>query len=69
MLQPIKTYYIKGLPSYENFVEAVDIAKREDCLVEIRWLPSKWAGWYHEYVFSDSNPQELANKVPRIYGV
>jgi hypothetical protein len=69
MMQAIKSYYVKGLPSYDNFAEAVDIAKREDCLVEIRWLPNKWAGWYHEYVFSDSNPQELASKVPRVYGV
>lgn len=69
MLKQIKTFYIEGIPSYEDYCEARDIASNEDCVVEVRWLPNIWAGWYHEYVFANSNPADLAAKTPRVYGV
>jgi hypothetical protein len=70
MLRPIKTFYVDyGVPTYEDWCEAVKIAKEEQCVVEIRWLPSRWAGWYHEYVFMDSDPEKLDQKTPINYGV
>ena len=69
MLTPIKTFYIEGAPSYEEIVEARSIAESECCVVELHWLPHIFAGWYHEYVFSDSDPQEIYDKLPKVYGI
>jgi hypothetical protein len=69
MLTPIKTFYVEGAPSYEEIVEARDTAQREYCVVELRWLPDIFAGWYHEYVFNDSDPQEIYDNLPRVYGL
>ena len=70
MLRPIKTFYIdKGIPTYEDWKQAVEIAKEDECVVEVRWLPNIYAGWYHDYVFEDSDPVKLDAKTPRVYGV
>ena len=69
MLKPIKTFYIKGIPQYSDIVEAHDIAKQESCVVEIRWLPNTFSGWYHEYIFEDSSPAEISANIPKIYGL
>lgn len=70
MLRPIKAFCInKGIPTYDDWVQAVDIAKTDHCVVEVRWLPNRWAGWYQEYVFETSDPGDLNQKTPRVYGV
>ncbi len=68
MLKPIKTFYSEINPTYSVFEEAKQIAIEEDCVVEVRWYPSCYAGWYHEYVFADSDAVALADKVPKVYG-
>lgn len=69
MLKPIKTFYVVGSPNYNEYVEARDIAQNENCVVELRWYPNIYAGWYHEYVFEDSDPAELDAKTPKVYGI
>ena len=70
MLRPIKTFYIdRGIPTYDDWKQAVEIAQENECVVEVRWLPNFYAGWYHDYVFEDSDPAELDAKTPRVYGV
>jgi hypothetical protein len=70
MLRPIKTFYIdRGIPTYDDWKQAVEIAQESECVVEVRWLPNIYAGWYHEYVFENSDPAELDAKTPRVYGV
>ncbi len=69
MLIPIKTFYIKGTPSYDEIVEARGIAQQEDCVVELRWQPHILYGWCHEYIFSDSAPAEIYEKLPKVYGL
>lgn len=70
MLRPIKTFYIdKGIPTYEDWKQAVEIAQVDECVVEVRWLPNIYAGWYHDYVFMNSDPTELDARTPRVYGV
>lgn len=68
MLKPIKTFYSEINPTYSVFEEAKQIAIDEDCVVEVRWLPNILCGWYHEYVFSDSDTVALTDKVPKVYG-
>ena len=69
MLKPIKTFYSEINPTYSVFEEAKQIAIDEDCVVEVRWYPNCYAGWYHEYVFMESSPADLDAKTPRVYGV
>jgi hypothetical protein len=68
MLKPIKTFYSKSNPTYATFEEAKQIAINEDCVVEVRWYPNMMAGWYHEYVFDNSDAVALTAKVPEVYG-
>ena len=69
MLKPIKTFYADTVPTLDDWDDAVRIAKDEICVVELRWRPNIWTGWYHDYVFEDSDPTELDEKTPRVYGV
>ena len=68
MLKPIKTFYSEINPTYSVFEEAKQIAIDEDCIVEVRWLHNIMTGWYHEYVFKDSDIVKLADRVPQVYG-
>jgi hypothetical protein len=68
MLKPIKTFYVKGIPNLIDWEEAVNIAKEESCVVELRWMPNIMTGYYHEYVFEDSDPVKIDEKTPKIYG-
>ena len=69
MLKPIKTFYSNTIPTLEVFDEAKQITIQEDCVVELRYCPHILSGWYHEYVFSDSDPAELAQRVPKTFGI
>ena len=69
MLKPIKTFYVKDIPNLVDWEEAVLIAKEESCVVELRWMPHVMTGWYHDYVFEDSDPIKLDEKTPKVYGI
>ena len=69
MLKPIKILYAGAIPMLDDWREAVRIAKDETCVVEVRWCPHIMAGWYHDYVFADSDPAELDDKTPKVYGI
>ena len=70
MLKPIKTFYVvTRIPQYSDWEEAIRIAQTDACIVEVRWMPNIYTGWYHEYVFDTSDPAELDQKTPRVYGV
>ena len=69
MLKPIKTFYSSTIPTLEVFEEVRQIAIQEDCVIELRYCPHILSGWYYEYVFSDSDPAELAQRVPDTFGI
>ena len=69
MLKPIKTFYVKDIPNLVDWEEAVLIAKEKSCVVELRWMPHVMTGWYHDYVFEDSDPIKLDEKTPKVYGI
>ena len=68
MLKPIKIFYVDSVPSLEDWEEAVNMAKEESCVVELRWMPNIMTGYYHEYVFDYSDPVKLDEKTPKSYG-
>jgi hypothetical protein len=65
----LKNYYVPDIPTKEDLEEAKQICIKENCIIELRWCPNIYAGWYHEYVFEDSDPAELDAKTPKVYGI
>ena len=68
MLKPIKTFYSGAQPTLDDWYEAVKIAKDEICVVKVIWYPNIMTGYYHDYVFEDSDPIKLDEKTPKVYG-
>lgn len=69
MLIPIKTYYAGALPEKQDLIDAKQMCVDENCVVELRWYPNYYAGWYYLYIMKDSNVDEMyENQVPKVYG-
>ena len=70
MIIPIKSYYAEGVPSKEDLEACKNICIKENCLVELHWLPNNWAGWYHLFIEKDTDIEyTYAHQVPKVYGV
>ena len=70
MLKLIKTFHVVTcIPQYSDWEEAIRIAQTDACIVDVRLMPNIYIGWYHEYVFDTSDPAELDQKTPGVYGV
>jgi hypothetical protein len=70
MLIPIKTYYASRLPAKQDFIDAKQMCIDENCVVELRWHPNAYAGWYHIYIMKDSDIDSMYERqVPKVYGV
>jgi hypothetical protein len=66
----IKNYYVPDIPTKEDLEEAKQICIKENCAIELRWCPNIWAGWYHIYIYNNSNIDEVYDtQVPKVYGV
>ena len=71
MLTKLQTFMVaeKGIPSLADIEEAIDICKKENCVVKIMWVPNTYAGWYDIAVTAEANAQDVYNCIPRVYGV
>ena len=71
MLKLIITFCVEPstIPTVADWTEAVNIAKENNCVVELKWMPNILTGWYHDYVFGYEDPVELDAKIPKVYGV
>ena len=70
MIIPMKHYYAGTRPSKEDLQECKEICIKEDCIIDLHWLPSSWAGWYHIYIEKDTNiDYAYEHQVPKVYGV
>lgn len=71
-MQQVKTCMLDNIdqtPTLEDIKECVEIAKRDNCVVELRWQ-TKWSGAYARYIWADDDPQEyFNNKIPHVYGL
>jgi len=66
----IKNYYVEGIPSKEDLEQAKQICIEENCVIELSWCPSVYAGWHSVFIKQDSDIDYLyERKVPRVYGV
>lgn len=68
----VKTYMLDEMdqtPTLEDIKECVEIAKRDNCVVNLLWY-KQYSGKYSRYIWANNDPQEYFNKhIPRIYGV
>lgn len=71
MLIPIKAFTIDGsIPTKADLAEAQQICIKENCTVELRWVPNVFAGWYHLYIDKDTDLEYVyEHQVPKVYGV
>ena len=72
MIKEIKTYLIDELsttPTLDDIQACVEIAKENDCIVELNWI-MKWSGQYSRYIRATDDPQEFYDtKLPKVYGI
>jgi hypothetical protein len=71
MLVPIKTFTVNTkIPSRDDLAEAKQLCIDEGCMVDLRWCPNVFAGWYHLYINADDDIDSMyQHQVPKTYGV
>lgn len=69
MLTPIKIFTVKtSTPALQDLEAAKQICIREDCMVELRWMPDIMTGWYHLYITAEDDIYKMyEEQVPKIY--
>lgn len=71
-MQQVKTYMLEEIsqtPTLEDIKECIEIAKRDNCVVNLIWH-MKWSGKYSQYIRAEDDPQKYFDEnIPRIYGV
>ena len=59
-------------PSMEDIKDAIEVAKKENCIVGLHWNGPgfRWYGdAYSRYVTADSVAEEIYETLPKIYGI
>ena len=71
MLVLLKQYIVDGtIPTMQDLEAAKQICIDDCCIVELRWCPNAYAGWYQVLVQPTSDLEEIYNtQLPRVYPV
>lgn len=73
MIYKIVDYWVdKGTPTKEDIVDAIAAAEKEGCTVCLNWYGPgyTWYGdTYSKKVTAESNPDEIYDSLPKIYGI
>lgn len=70
----VKTYLLEledlsKTPTLEDIKECVEIAKNDNCIVELIWH-TKWSGLYSRYIRAEDDPQKyFRDSIPHVYGL
>ena len=67
-MREFKRYYNETPPKDNELTQILDIAKTEDCYVELTWFVP-YSGWYKVIAHPNSTIEELQERVPKMYGV
>lgn len=71
MLREVKVLYVHPVgktPSLDDCYDAIDIAMKNSCYVRMEWSVSH-SGWYHRIIDASSNPKDIYESLPKVYGV
>ena len=74
MIYKVLHYWVgnDSTPTIEDFKEAIDVAKHENCTVCLHWKGPgyKWHGdTYSRDVTADSDAEKIFDSIPKIYGL
>ena len=73
MIRETRDYWVvDGNPSKEDIVVAVEEAKKHGCDIMLHWKGPgyMWHGdTYQRLISSDTNPDEMFDSLPKVYGV
>lgn len=67
MIQECKVYLCEG-PTDEEILEALDIVKRDHCIIKLQWYV-RHRGIYHAIVTFDSTLESVKAQIPKVYGI
>jgi hypothetical protein len=70
MIKELKSYICEfdTVPTDDDLMQAIEIAKKDNCVVEIHWT-LKWSGHYARYFYADDTLETARDKLPKIYGM
>lgn len=68
MIQELKTYICDHTPKDEDILEAMDIVKRDRCIVMIKWNVA-YSGSYHVIVAFDFTLESVKEQLPKLYPI
>lgn len=73
MIKEYKQYWVEdGTPTKEDIVDAVKAAKKHKCNVQLHWKGPAYRYYgdtYSRTITPDSNPDDIFNSLPKVYGV
>ncbi len=73
MIHKVVNYWVSdGTPTKEDIIDAIAAAEKEGCTVCLHWKGPgyRWYGdTYSRDVTAESNPDEIYNSLPKMYGL
>ena len=73
MIYRIKKYFCDRIPTEEDIFNTIELAKREDCIIELTWYGPAHGFYGDDTHYVMINPlntvEEILDKLPKIYGV
>ena len=67
-MKEIKTFMADDRPLIGEVDRCAQIASTENCIVELKWFV-KWNGWHNVFVKPGDNPQDIYDRLPKVYGI
>lgn len=64
----IKNYECKTQPTDEEINAGMNIATKEDCIVNLKWFHA-YSGWYTIRIEKDTTFDECKLQIPKYYAV
>lgn len=68
-MKEIKQYMCDGtIPTNNEILECIDIAKKENCIIKLTWI-FPHSGTYNLQICGDETLEEIESKLPKCYPV
>ena len=68
MIQEVRIYLSDGEPKEEDILKAIDIVKRDGCLIRLQWH-MEYSGMHEVIVAHDSTLESVKAQLPKFYPV
>lgn len=68
MIIEIKDYFSLGEPTDEDIIEAIELAKKNNCIINLIWF-IEYSGRYNQYIRKEDTLKIVKERLPKIYGI